>query len=263
MKLRTPIKIHGGKNYLAKFIIDHFPLNYQELTYIEPFGGGASVLLNKKLSKVEIYNDLYQPTANIFDCLVNKSDEVLDLISGIEYTSDCFENAKSHKFEYGSVNSAVNEIILRRMSRGGLKKHFSWSDRKRGGLPGDVNAWNNFKKELPQTINRLKNVQVFSKNGLDLIQSLGNECLIYVDPPYLKATRTAKNAYECEMSDQEHHILGDILNKSKSKILLSGYENDLYRQMFVNWRWIKKEMPNNSGQSQIKQRRIECLIVNF
>lgn len=265
MKLRTPVKTHGGKSYLANFIIEHFPGNYQELNYLEPFGGGASVLLNKRKSKKEIYNDLHQPTANIFYCLANFPNEVINIINDIEYKIESFENAKLTCFKYGSIESAVNEIVLRRMSRGGLKKHFSWSERIRGGLPGDVNAWNTFKEILPEICERLKEVDVFSKNGMELIKDSSEDfnSLTYVDPPYLKSTRTVKNVYDCEMSDQDHQDLANILNKVKGKVLISGYESDLYLENYKHWRWVKKEMPNNSGQGKTKQRRVECIIMNY
>lgn len=265
MKLRTPVKTHGGKSYLANFIIDHFPSNYQELTYLEPFGGGASVLLNKKKSKKEIYNDLHQPTANIFHCLVNHREDLINRLNGIEYELESFQSAQLQYFQYGSVESAVNEIVLRRMSRGGLKKHFSWSDRIRGGLPGDVNAWKTFRELLPAICDRLEGVEVHYKNGIELISDLATDpdVLMYVDPPYVKQTRTAKKAYDCEMSDQEHENLADCLKRVVGKVAISGYDNDLYRHHFHNWRWIRKEMPNNSGQGKVKQRRLECLILNY
>lgn len=263
-KIRPSFKIHGGKYYLVDFIVRNFPPNYENMSYLELFGGAASVLTNKKLSVKETYNDLHKPTANIFACLVNHGDEIVSRISKIEYKEEVFKQSLSHIFCYGSVDSAINEIVLRRMSRGGMKKHFSWSSRTRGGRPGDVNAWETFKNLLPLICDRLKNVEIKSEDALTLIPKNDDaNTLIYLDPPYLKATRTAKKIYECELSDVEHANMAEIANKVKSRILISGYDSPLYRQLYKDWRWITKEVPNNSGQGKVKQRRVECLIMNY
>lgn len=266
MKLRPVMKIHGGKFYLCDWIIGHFPDGYEQMTYVEGFGGAGSVLLNKKRSVKEVYNDLHGPTANIFLNLVTKPDELIGAISKLEYSEESFKTAKlaSLVFEYGTLHSAVSELVMRRMSRGGMKQHFSWSERLRGGRPGDLNAWETFKNLLPKIAERLKGVEVSNKDATDLVQENKNpDTLIYLDPPYVKTTRTSKSVYDCEMTDEEHRLLAAAATTSSAKVIVSGYDCPLYQELYKGWRVITKEVPNNAGQGKTKQRRVECLWLNY
>ena len=49
------LRYHGGKVRLAPQIIGLFPPHD---CYVEPFGGGAAVLLHKDRTRLEVYNDL-------------------------------------------------------------------------------------------------------------------------------------------------------------------------------------------------------------
>jgi DNA adenine methylase len=49
--IRPPVKWHRGKHYLCGRIVALLPDHH---TYVEPFRGAASILLNKPLAPVEI-----------------------------------------------------------------------------------------------------------------------------------------------------------------------------------------------------------------
>lgn len=53
-KIQSLIPWIGGKQALCRAIISRFPADFRERTYVEVFGGGASVLLNKEHSVKEI-----------------------------------------------------------------------------------------------------------------------------------------------------------------------------------------------------------------
>src|ERR1700679_225442 len=61
--MRGPINYIGGKNRLAKTIIERIP---DHLTYIEPFSGGAQVFFHKPRSRIEVLNDLDSQLVNFY-----------------------------------------------------------------------------------------------------------------------------------------------------------------------------------------------------
>ena len=89
--IRPPFSVARRQKPVGKRIIECFPENYKDLTYCEPFGGGASVLLRKNPSKVEMYNDLNKELFNFFRVLREKPRELAHLLSLTLYSEDEFD----------------------------------------------------------------------------------------------------------------------------------------------------------------------------
>ncbi len=70
MNKRPVLRYHGGKWKLAPWIISHFP---PHRIYVEPYGGGGSVLMQKQRSYSEVYNDLWGVVVNVFRVLRDPS----------------------------------------------------------------------------------------------------------------------------------------------------------------------------------------------
>ena len=267
-KLRPPVKTHGGKYYLADFVIENFPENYQELTYCELMCAGASVFLNKLPSKEEVINDIDPGIVHIHKALRDESKEFIERLKRIRYTERSFKMALTRSEEGFTdyVDHAVNEYMLRRMSRGGMRKSFAWSDRERGGKPGDVNAWETMLLELPRVSERVKNTIILNKNAFDVIKVWDEEnVLIYLDPPYMSDTRSdgSKNIYEYEMSVDDHITMLNLVKNARAKVIISGYTCPLYNRTLKGWKVKKKNVPNNSSQTKTKERRIETIWMNY
>lgn len=264
MKLRSLFKCHGGKFYLAKWIISNFPKDYENLNYYEGCFGGGSVLLQKNKSISESCNDLDHNIIGIIRCLTDDPKTFIDLIQKIEYTEDEFEWSKTVSELSADITRFVAELVRRRFSRGGLRKAFSWSERLRGGIPGDRNAWETYKQQLPLIADRLKDVKVYSMPVEQLVKEKDAEDVLwYIDPPYLPSTRQSPDTYTIEMAEAQHISLAEVLNKAKGKVLLSGYPSPLYNKLYSDWTLECKPVSNHSSQRQIKEKRIECLWKNY
>lgn len=262
--IRPVFKCHGGKFYLAKWVIDNFPENYENMTYIEPYIGGANVLINKKKSVNEIMSDLDANIIEIYHALRDEPKELIRRLNLCKYCEETFERAsKKTKFD-DYLDHAVNEFIVKRMSRGGLGKAFAWSNRTRGGQPGDVNAWQTAIKGLPNLAERLKEVYIFNKPAIDVIKAFDSpNSFTYCDPPYLHETRVSKTVYASEMSTEDHIELAHTLNAFQGKAMISGYMSPLYARLYKNWNVEKKKIANHSSQKKTKDKKIEILWKNF
>jgi DNA adenine methylase len=262
--LRPPVKIHGGKRYLATWIIEHLPPGFEDMTYLEPFCGAASVLLNKPLSKEEVINDLDAGMIHIHRALRDECTELLRRLKKIPYTAESFQKALSGAASQDSLDLAINEFVLRRMSRGGLKKAFAWSDRQRGGRPGDENAWLTMLELLPDLAKRLSGVIILNKHAFEVIKAFNDpNTVLYCDPPYLHEARRSTQAYEIEMTSEEHMQLADVLNTFTGKVILSGYPSALYNRLYKHWRVEKKKIVNHASQQKTKAVKTEVLWMNY
>ena len=255
-------KCPGGKRYLSQWIIGHFPENYREMNYVETCGGAGSVLLNKDRSRTEVFNDLHPGIHAIFRQIV-ENDGFTDELRKVEYTQESFKFYLS-QVPKTDLETAVREFVLRRMSRGGMKRDFGWSNRERNGIPGDLNAWNTFLDHLPLIRDRLAGVELKNKDVMELIDECDrNDTLFYVDPPYIHSSRNVLNLYDMEMTDDQHSKLCHRLKGVAGKVVLSGYYNQLYSKILKGWKMQTKDVPNHSSQSQVKERRIEVIWRNY
>jgi DNA adenine methylase len=84
---RPALRYFGGKWLLAPWIISNFP---GHKTYVEPFGGGANVLLRKAPSKFEIYNDIDSNVVNFFRVLREDHRGLARLISLTPFSREEF-----------------------------------------------------------------------------------------------------------------------------------------------------------------------------
>jgi DNA adenine methylase len=268
MGIRPAVKYHGGKYRIRQWILDQLP---KHKIYMEPFGGTASILLNKKPSPIEIYSDCEYSIYNLMKILRDSSENFIKEIQKIKYEKSQYLEMRTiyRSNEFKSLDSLKQAVItysVRRMSRGGLGGTFCWSKRMYAGgrIPAEIHGWNTMLKELPKISERLKGVEIIHDDWKSVVQKYDNEnAVAYLDPPYPETTRVFKTAFLKEMTIKEHTEMIKFLRKAKSKILVSSYPSKLYNDLFNGWKCLEKKAANHSSHEKIKEKKTECLWVNF
>lgn len=245
---------------MAPVIISHFP---PHRVYLEPFGGAASVLLNKPPVEVEAYNDLDLRITRLFRVLQRRGQEFIARVQFIPYSQKEFEDAGSYPSGATDLDKAVCDFVRWRQSFGGKGKTWSYTtSRARGGMAGDVNAWWTAIDQLPAIIERLRRVEILYQPALEAIRRFDSpETLIYCDPPYLHETRdpNSRDVYGVEMTEEEHRELASALNTCESKVVLSGYPSSLYDGLYRSWRCVEIDIANHAAGGRKKARKTEVL----
>ncbi len=256
------IRYHGGKFRIADWIISQFP---KHKTYVEPFGGGGSVLLSKHPSQIEVYNDIDNEVVNLFRVLRDpeqrqKLEEQLYLtpFSRSEFycayeDTDCpVEKARRMivraQMGFGSAGATKGNTGFR--MAGGRQKNY------------EIRLWDKYPSRLSHYAERLKQVLVENQEASKVISYYDNDdTLFYVDPPYIRSTRAANVlAYQYEMDDGAHIELLGQLNNLKGFVVLSGYDCEIYNSRLSGWEKMTKQVQASGKCGGVTRQ--ECLWLN-
>ena len=258
---RPLLRYHGGKWRLAPWIIGHFP---RHLMYVEPFGGGASVLLRKQPALQEVYNDLDGEIVNLFRVL-RDSDHAERLTRLLELTPHAWSEYDLSCEEPVScpVETARRTLVRAYMGYGSNAVTGQYKSGFRNklsiGKTGLAVNWMDYPTAIPAFVRRLRQVIIECLDALECIPRYDvRETLFYVDPPYLPETRTAHGeSYRHEMTPEQHVQLAGILHAVEGMVILSGYDSPLYRELYADWRVTTRR---TIGEKAAK--RTECLWIS-
>ena len=233
MLLRGAFGYYGSKQRLAKSILKYMPPHH---CWVELFGGALAVTMAKEPALIEIINDLDENIVNTFHQIRDNGNELAKLIRLTPYARTEHEKARQPCNEDGDLERARKFLVQAMMSVNGIiagkRGGFSVSDTyTRGGREARVNRWYKYPERLKAVTDRLRNVRVENKDGIDLLKEYSNKpaTLVYIDPPYL-ANRAV--GYRLEASDRDYHerLLSQAL-LCKCMIMISGYMSSTYTKL--------------------------------
>lgn len=222
----------GGK---GRQLNDLLPLIPHSKIYCEPFGGGASVLLNRPKMGVECYNDLDASLVNLFQ-VVRDDDSFTEFahkLGWMLYAKEDFTHATKHydDTDYSPVVRAVLFYTMLNQSISG-KRLAASGDWARGRLDNLADRFVARQEKLGAIHKRLRGVQIECRDALDILQEWdGPNTVFYCDPPYILDTRSKRKYYAVEPGDKYHEELVDVLLSVKGMVVLSGYDHPIYSRL--------------------------------
>jgi len=258
---------YGGKYSHLGWLLDLLP---ESLHYCEPFGGSAAVLLNRKPSPVETYNDLDGELVNFFRVLRDQKDELIYAIGMTPFSRQEFVEAietNGNGAHLSDLERARRFFVRARQVRTGLAQTASvgrWANclkTSRAGMAGAVSRWLGSVEGLDSLAARLLRVQIENDDALAVIHRYdSDETLFYCDPPYPHDSRGDAKAYQYEMTDADHMALFLALSSVKGKVAISGYHGQLMDSLYKDWHLY--EAVTKKAHS-VKTDRMEVLWTNY
>lgn len=252
---RPVLRYHGGKWKIAPWVIQHFP---PHRIYVEPFGGGASVLLRKPRSYAEVYNDLDGEVVNVFRVMQDPdtASQLAELLRLTPFARAEFEAAYQESPD--PVERARRTIIKAFMGFGSNAIHdnrpsgmrtrastwraptgFRSNSNRSGTTP--AHDWANYPDHVAAYCERLQGVVIECRPAAGVIRAHDRaDTLHYLDPPYVHQTRRealkrSGHMYRHEMTDEQHRELAELLHSLRGHVVLSGYHSALYDELYTDW----------------------------
>jgi DNA adenine methylase len=248
-----PLAYIGGKNRIAKKIIEIFP---EHRTYVEPFAGGAQVFFAKEPSAVEVLNDLDGDIVTCFRVCQRHYEELLRYLKFTLKSRQWFalfeaENPAS----LTDIERAARFFFLQKNAFAGLVRNRKYNYAVTG--PPSFNP-GSLPKLFENAHRRLQRVQIENLPYAEVIRRYDRPTtLFYLDPPYF-----GRRLYHFNFSDSDFGELFEVLQKIRGKFVLSI--NDVPEIRDLSKAFTLREITLHYTAQRLAGKRFrELLISNF
>ena len=263
--IRAPLTWPGSK---YRFLDKILPILPYRKVFVDVFGGSGSVILNRKPSELDVYNDRFGGVVAFYRCLRDKEkmDKVIEWLENTVHSREEFIWCKeTWENSINDVERAAKWYYMTQTSFSGLGRAFARQTNSK--FTPTVHK----RLELfPAMHERLKTIQIENLSWKQCMKDFdGPRTVFYLDPPYLD---TDTGCYRVKFTADDHKELVSVIKNTTGYVALSGYDdNYIYnRETFwdnrLAWEVTSGMMPNAFTQTnnqkednRVKRKVKECL----
>lgn len=265
--LKSPLRYPGGKSKAIAQILQYLPPSFAE--YREPFVGGGSVFvyLKQKYPHLKVWiNDLNVDLFCFWKCAQFNMDELVQAISQIRNSN---VTGKALFVELTTLNidqlsefeRAVRFFVLNRISFSGTVDCGGFSQKA-----FETRFTHSSIHRLQQLKELLSDIVITNQDYSKVLEKPGNEVFVFLDPPYLAATKSKLYGKKGDLHTCfDHHRFADILKSCPHKWLITYDDSAEIRQnfSFANlYEWQLQYGMNNYMQGKAVKGN-ELFIANY
>lgn len=264
--MKSPIKYYGSKGSFQNEILSRFPESSTYDSYMEVYGGGASILFGiTDIKPIEIYNDIEE---NVYSLMKVLQDPIA--FKQFKVLCDLTYHSRQLNIEYKSrlreedlsvIDRAFMFYYNTRTSFNGLGG-YSYALNVRRKMSKGISDYLSSVDKLEDYHQRLSRVIIENMDGVKLLKKHNkSNFFTYLDPPYALETRSNAR-YKEDFTNEQQTELVDFLLDTKMKVLLSGYRCEEYKRL-ENAGWNSVDFKVNVTKQGKAKSKIETLWRNY
>lgn len=233
---------YGAQRHLAREIVRELG---RHAAYWEPFCGSMAVLLTKRPALVETANDLHGDLVTLAMVLASERwmefyQRVVRILPAEALYDACLLTILAERLNPpGRPEDVRGEHVARAAAyfvvgwlgyhrSAGLRPYLAHMPIQWAPTNGShVNKFRSAVERIPAWHRRLARVTILRRDAMELLERIPDRqgVAVYVDPPYLRATRSRGGActYLHDMADEAHPHLAELLSRFRLARVVVSY----------------------------------------
>jgi DNA adenine methylase len=265
---RPFIKWAGGKRQLLRQYFPYLPLTAAYDRYFEPFLGGGALFFHLQPTQA-ILGDVNAELINSYQIVRDHPEALLQCLQQYQPSKQDFYCIRAlDPKKLSPIESAARFIYLNKTCYNGL---YRVNRRGHFNVPYGRLRSNKFfdSRVIRAASHTLQGAQLLLTTFEQTLQSAGNRDFVYLDPPYLPTSSTAKfTHYTADMFIEEDQIrLAQEFYRLHAQgclIMLSNSETPLIRELYKDFEIIPVACPRPINSKVLRRQPVtELLIRNF